>query len=69
MSTHCWFADPPQELCNAALTFCIDTLRTGGHFVCKYYQGSDSAVFERQVKRLFDKVHRDKPEASRKVGI
>jgi 21S rRNA (uridine2791-2'-O)-methyltransferase len=52
----------------AALTFCFDTLRTGGHFVCKFYQGGEDKALEQRLKRLFEKVHRDKPESSRKVS-
>ncbi|KAK6528086.1 2' O-ribose methyltransferase, variant 2 [Arthrobotrys megalospora] len=32
-----------MELCTAALTFCIDVLKPGGSFVCKFYQGGDDA--------------------------
>lgn len=53
----------------AALTFCYDTLRTGGHFVCKYYQGNEEKDLELRLKKLFDKVHREKPESSRNVSI
>jgi 21S rRNA (uridine2791-2'-O)-methyltransferase len=52
----------------AALTFCFDTLRTGGHFVCKFYQGGEDKALEQRLKKLFEKVHRDKPESSRKVS-
>jgi 21S rRNA (uridine2791-2'-O)-methyltransferase len=52
----------------AALTFCFDTVRTGGHFVCKFYQGSEDKALEQRLKKLFEKVHRDKPESSRKVS-
>jgi 21S rRNA (uridine2791-2'-O)-methyltransferase len=51
----------------AALTFAFDTLKTGGHFVCKYYQGAEDKLLEGRMKKLFEKVHREKPEASRKV--
>jgi len=51
----------------AALTFCFDTLRTGGHFVCKYYQGNEEKDLELRLKKLFEKVHREKPESSRNV--
>ncbi|KAE9964188.1 hypothetical protein EG328_010715 [Venturia inaequalis] len=54
-----------MDLCMAALTFCYDTLRTGGHFVCKYYQGNEEKDLELRLKRLFEKVHREKPESSR----
>ncbi|KAI9725383.1 MAG: 2' O-ribose methyltransferase [Chrysothrix sp. TS-e1954] len=54
-----------MDLCNAALEFCIDTLQDGGHFVCKFYQGSEDKLLERKLRRMFRKVHRDKPDASR----
>ncbi|OCK84516.1 FtsJ-domain-containing protein [Lepidopterella palustris CBS 459.81] len=54
-----------MDLCMAALKFCFDTLRTGGHFVCKFYQGSEEKELEKKLKRLFQKVHREKPESSR----
>lgn len=53
----------------AALTFCYDTLRTGGHFVCKYYQGNEEKELELRLKKLFEKVHREKPESSRNVRV
>lgn len=58
-----------QDLCGAALSFAFDTLRTGGHFVCKFYQGSEEKALEARLKTLFSKVHREKPESSRTVGI
>jgi len=54
-----------MDLCMAALTFCFDTLRTGGHFVCKFYQGNEEKAFELRLKKLFEKVHREKPDSSR----
>ncbi|KAL6714658.1 2' O-ribose methyltransferase [Lecanora helva] len=54
-----------MDLCNAALLFAFDTLRTGGHFVCKFYQGSEDRALETQLKSLFCKVHREKPDSSR----
>jgi len=56
-----------QDLCDAALRFAFDTLRTGGHFVCKFYQGAEDKAFELRLKALFAKVHREKPESSRSV--
>lgn len=58
-----------QDLCHAALRFSSDVLRTGGHFVCKFYQGAEDKELEKQLKNLFQKVHRLKPESSRSVGI
>ncbi|KAF2227945.1 FtsJ-like methyltransferase-domain-containing protein [Elsinoe ampelina] len=55
-----------MDLCLAALTFCFDTLKTGGHFVCKFYQGAEEKAFEMRLKKLFEKVVREKPDASRK---
>lgn len=57
-----------QDLCMAALTFAFDTVKTGGHFLCKFYQGSEEKAFETKLKRLFAKVSREKPESSRAVG-
>ncbi|KAH8727871.1 FtsJ-like methyltransferase-domain-containing protein [Phaeosphaeriaceae sp. PMI808] len=54
-----------MDLCMAALTFSFDSLKTGGHFLCKFYQGSEEKAFETKLKRLFSKVHREKPESSR----
>lgn len=51
----------------AALTFAFDTVKTGGHFLCKYYQGPEEKAFETKLKRLFAKVSREKPESSRSV--
>jgi len=58
-----------QDLCLAALTFCYDTLRTGGNFLCKFYQGAEDKAFEMKLKKLFERVHREKPESSRSVRV
>jgi 21S rRNA (uridine2791-2'-O)-methyltransferase len=42
-------------------------LKAGGHFVCKFYQGAEDKELEQQLKVLFKKVHRLKPESSRSV--
>ncbi|TVY81504.1 rRNA methyltransferase [Lachnellula suecica] len=54
-----------MDLCAAALQFAFDTLRGGGHFVAKFYDGAESKQLERQLKKLFGAVHREKPESSR----
>ncbi|KZZ94324.1 FtsJ-like methyltransferase [Moelleriella libera RCEF 2490] len=54
-----------MELCMAALQFASDTLRPGGHFVCKFYQGLDDKKLEAKLKAMFGRVARDKPESSR----
>jgi len=37
--------------------------------MCKFYQGSEDKAFENRLKKLFDKVHKEKPESSRKVSL
>ncbi|KAK7754015.1 2' O-ribose methyltransferase [Diatrype stigma] len=54
-----------MDLCLAALRFASDTLRSGGHFVCKFYQGNEDKSLEMRLKKMFGKVHREKPESSR----
>ncbi|KFY27112.1 hypothetical protein V491_01022 [Pseudogymnoascus sp. VKM F-3775] len=54
-----------MDLCNAALEFSYDTLKTGGHFVCKFYQGAEDKQLENRLKKLFGAVYREKPESSR----
>lgn len=54
-----------MELCTAALTFCIDVLKPGGSFVCKFYQGEDDGKLEAMLDKVFFKVVRMKPETSR----
>ncbi|KAF7858605.1 hypothetical protein EAF04_009205 [Stromatinia cepivora] len=54
-----------MDLCAAALRFAFDTLKPGGHFVCKFYQGAEDKQLELQLKKLFSVVHREKPESSR----
>ncbi|GLA75828.1 2' O-ribose methyltransferase [Aspergillus tubingensis] len=54
-----------MDLCHAALQFSQEVLRTGGHLVCKFYQGAEDKALEEQLRELFRKVHRLKPESSR----
>ncbi|EXJ93023.1 23S rRNA (-2'-O)-methyltransferase [Capronia epimyces CBS 606.96] len=54
-----------MDLCRAALRFSYDTLKVGGHFVCKFYQGAEDKALEKSLKAMFHKVHREKPESSR----
>lgn len=56
-----------QDLCHAALRFSSNILKTGGHFVCKFYQGAEDKELEKQLREVFQKVHRLKPESSRSV--
>ncbi|EFW99289.1 cell division protein [Grosmannia clavigera kw1407] len=54
-----------MDLCAAALEFASDTLRPGGHFVCKFYQGGEDKALETRLLKMFAKVHREKPNSSR----
>ena len=54
-----------MDLCLSALEFAFDTLRTGGGFVCKFFDGGESKELEGRMKVLFEKVVREKPEGSR----
>ncbi|KAI1211659.1 23S ribosomal RNA methyltransferase [Annulohypoxylon truncatum] len=54
-----------MDLCLAALQFASDTLKSGGHFVCKFYQGAEDKDLELKLKKMFAKVHREKPDSSR----
>ncbi|KAF2763936.1 FtsJ-domain-containing protein [Teratosphaeria nubilosa] len=55
-----------MDLCLAALDFSYDTMATGGHFLCKFYQGAEDHALEMRLKKLFERVHRIKPDSSRK---
>lgn len=54
-----------KDLCRSALYFSYETLKIGGHFVCKFYQGAEDKALEMSLKAMFQKVHREKPESSR----
>ncbi|KAL6808772.1 FtsJ-like methyltransferase domain-containing protein [Trichoderma camerunense] len=54
-----------MNLCEAALHFASDTLKPGGHLVCKFYTGAMDKSLELQLKVLFSEVYREKPESSR----
>ncbi|KAI9900060.1 hypothetical protein N3K66_004322 [Trichothecium roseum] len=52
-------------LCRAALQFASETLIPGGHFICKFYAGAQDRNLQKEIEKLFAKVHRQKPESSR----
>ncbi|KAK9314422.1 FtsJ-like methyltransferase-domain-containing protein [Lipomyces starkeyi] len=54
-----------MDLCNSALAFALDTLKAGGHFICKFYSGAEDVDLERRLRKAFDVVKREKPRASR----
>lgn len=57
--------DASMNLCDAALILAIDLLKSRGSFVCKFFSGSEDKSLENRLKKVFEKVHRDKPVASR----
>ncbi|KAK9388481.1 FtsJ-like methyltransferase-domain-containing protein [Lipomyces mesembrius] len=54
-----------MDLCNSALAFALDTLKAGGHFICKFYSGAEDVDLERRLRKAFEVVKREKPRASR----
>ncbi|MEN8140161.1 MAG: RlmE family RNA methyltransferase [Thermodesulfobacteriota bacterium] len=54
-----------MELCHRALTIAAKTLKPGGAFYCKAFQGEDFPDFVAQCKRQFKKVKTVKPKSSR----
>ena len=36
--------------------------------MCKYYAGAEDKAFEKRLKLLFTKIHREKPSSSRSVS-
>jgi 23S rRNA (uridine2552-2'-O)-methyltransferase len=53
-------------LSQCALQAATHLLRSGGHFLCKIFEGEDTKVFLEKVKRDFTVVKIFSPEASRK---
>lgn len=53
-------------LADLALDFALKTLRPGGHFVAKLFQGGAEATMLATLKRRFTTVRHAKPAASRK---
>lgn len=53
------------DLCDAALVIAIDLLKVGGCFTCKLYTGKEDRLLESRLGKVFNKVHRFKPSASR----
>ncbi len=56
------------NLCEAALAVAGAHLRTGGHFVCKIFQGPDAQAFTNRVRDLFSNQRIYKPQSSRKAS-
>jgi len=56
------------NLCQMALTVAQSTLKTGGSFVCKIFQGEDFKEFSDSVKAVFNRHKIFKPQSTRKVS-
>ncbi len=57
------------ELAERALDLALATLRPGGAFVAKVFDGSEAAAFERRVREDFGNVRRFKPGATRDRSV
>ncbi|BBO90288.1 RlmE family RNA methyltransferase [Desulfosarcina ovata] len=55
-------------LCEAALAIADNTLVTGGHFVCKIFQGNDFKTFTDAVKQRFQRQAAFRPKSTRKAS-
>ncbi|MDH4560434.1 23S rRNA (uridine(2552)-2'-O)-methyltransferase RlmE [Pseudomonas taiwanensis] len=60
-------SDQPRSmfLCELALDLAGRTLRPGGDFLIKIFQGEGFDVYHKQVREMFDKVQMRKPLSSR----
>ncbi len=56
------------NLCQMALTVAQTTLKPGGSFVCKIFQGEDFKNFLDSVKAVFNRHKIFKPKSTRKVS-
>ncbi len=57
------------ELCRRALEVATRTLKPGGAFVCKVFEGEDAQGFFEDVRRLFKETRRVKPKSTRTESV
>ena len=64
----CYSVDQARSawLCECALHVADQILKSGGHFICKIFEGEDTKKFIEKVKHRFMVVKTFSPEASRK---
>ena len=55
-------------LCEAALAIADQVLTTGGHFVCKIFQGGDYKAFTDAVRKRFSRQTATRPQSTRKAS-
>jgi 23S rRNA (uridine2552-2'-O)-methyltransferase len=58
-----------MHLCEVAADFAVRTLRPGGHFLAKTFQGGTEQDLLNLLKRNFTTVHHVKPPASREDSV
>lgn len=51
------------------MLFCTEALKTGGHFVCKVFNGAEANDLKDKMKQVFRTVHVMKPDSSRKESV
>ena len=57
------------ELCGVAWDVAEKTLRTGGHFVCKFFDGPEAEAFRDGLRPRFRTVRVRKPDACRRESF
>jgi len=57
------------ELADQALSLACSTLRVGGNFVVKVFDGGDAPAFVGRVRSHFKSLKRVKPKATRSVSV
>ena len=56
------------ELARCALEIALAVLKTGGHFLCKVFEGSEVKAFRTELASHFAKVQTHRPSAVRKAS-
>lgn len=56
------------ELARRALEIALAVLKTGGHFLCKVFEGSEVKAFRTELAEHFAKVQTHRPSAVRKAS-
>lgn len=56
------------QLCEQALWLAGQTLKAGGHFVCKMFDNAESNAFRQELRRQFDEAHIVRPKSTRQVS-
>jgi len=47
------------------MLFAVDVLKSQGSLLMKFYTGAEDKALEGRLKKVFERVKREKPEASR----